>query len=208
MQQRQFSSFGSPGSITQPAPVPNPPGGVLGYIDPRSTAPVGGFPSSLGEQQSRFHQVLVDQEKENWPLSLAAMLPSAMLAGLGAVDVFLAGEALPYLRATPVSFPEREALGRTGNFFEVRKGQAVHKAMEAQVKTKPGWDWGKQIRGSKLRPDIRTPRERYMELKPNTPYGKRAAAEAVKRYKSASDRPTRAIYYDPDEYDIDGNKKP
>jgi hypothetical protein len=40
----------------------------------------------------------------------------------------------------------------------------------------------------------------YLELKPNTPTGRAAAARAAKRYFDATGRPVRPIYYDPKDF--------
>jgi hypothetical protein len=62
------------------------------------------------------------------------------------------------------------------------------------------------LNGRIVRPDVRTPPrvrkpgkdpEPYqMELKPNTPSGRRAAARAVKKYEGTKVK-TRPIFYDP-----------
>lgn len=39
-----------------------------------------------------------------------------------------------------------------------------------------------------------------MELKPNTPSGRRAAARAVRRYEEDTKNKTRAIFYDPKDF--------
>jgi hypothetical protein len=59
-----------------------------------------------------------------------------------------------------------------------------------------------------LKPDLGTPprgpadaaKRYYLELKPNTPTGRAAAARAVKKYFDATGRPVRPIYYDPKDF--------
>lgn len=62
--------------------------------------------------------------------------------------------------------------------------------------------------GRTYRPDVaapaRNPEEpdaRYqMELKPDTPTGRRAAKRVVKRYEQQTGNKTRPVYYDPKDY--------
>jgi hypothetical protein len=78
--------------------------------------------------------------------------------------------------------------------------------MEVRVNAKPGWN-GEQAVATKnglVRPDVRAPartpnpdKRFQMELKPDTPTGRRAAAKAVERYTKETGNKTRAIYYDP-----------
>lgn len=49
-------------------------------------------------------------------------------------------------------------------------------------------------------PDINSRGDMFMELKPNTPTGRRAGLRQVKRYRQATRRPVRVIYYDPSDY--------
>jgi hypothetical protein len=59
-----------------------------------------------------------------------------------------------------------------------------------------------------LRPDIAAParnpefpnRRYLMELKPDTPTGRRAGAISKGKYESASENKTRVIYYKPEDF--------
>ena len=61
--------------------------------------------------------------------------------------------------------------------------------------------------GKFVKPDVRTParirgsgkepKAYLMELKPNTPSGRKAAERAVKRYRELTELKTRAIFYEP-----------
>jgi hypothetical protein len=47
------------------------------------------------------------------------------------------------------------------------------------------------------KPDVVTPNGRFMELKPNTPSGRRAGARQAQRYRDQLGMKGRVIYYDP-----------
>ncbi len=75
------------------------------------------------------------------------------------------------------------------------------------ARAKDGWTPGPRVAGpndTTLIPDIgapmRTPgseARRYIEVKPNTPTGRAAAARQVQKYKDATDQNVRALFYDP-----------
>jgi hypothetical protein len=59
-----------------------------------------------------------------------------------------------------------------------------------------------------VKPDVGTPqrdplnpdKRYYLELKPNTPTGRSAAAKAASRYSVKTGQKVRPIYYDPKDY--------
>jgi len=80
------------------------------------------------------------------------------------------------------------------------RGREAHKEFAERVKQKPGWQSEKTItgpNGEKLRPDALTPSGRPVELKPNTPSGRRQGARQIEKYKEATGTNGRVIYYDP-----------
>jgi hypothetical protein len=89
-------------------------------------------------------------------------------------------------------------------------GRKAHEEFKQRVKAKEGWDADQSVPKQErvLRPDAQTPRrnpendeERFnIELKPNTPRGRRAGAESKRRYERATKNRTRVIYYDPKDY--------
>lgn len=85
-----------------------------------------------------------------------------------------------------------------------------HNDLGAKIAQKPGWEYGARIDvegGKYIKPDVQTPArirpkglepEPYLlELKPNTPSGRKAAEKAVKRYNELTGLKTRAIFYEP-----------
>ncbi|WP_229794358.1 RHS repeat-associated core domain-containing protein, partial [Arenicella chitinivorans] len=80
------------------------------------------------------------------------------------------------------------------------RGREAHKEFAEKVKQKPGWKSEKTITGPNgeiLRPDALTPSGRPVELKPNTPTGRRQGEGQIKKYKEATGKNGRVIYYDP-----------
>jgi len=80
------------------------------------------------------------------------------------------------------------------------RGREAHKEFAERVKQKPGWQSEKTItgpNGEKLRPDALTPSGRPVELKPNTPSGRRQGAKQIQKYKEATGKNGRVIYYNP-----------
>ena len=78
------------------------------------------------------------------------------------------------------------------------RGRAEHKDFATKVKQKPGWQSEKTIigpNGKKLRPDAMTPSGRPVELKPNTPSGRRQGAKQIQKYMEATGKNGRVIYY-------------
>ena len=59
-----------------------------------------------------------------------------------------------------------------------------------------------------MKPDVSAParnpkfpnRRNQMELKPNTPSGRRASAKAVEKYKRLTGNKTRPLFYDPNDF--------
>jgi hypothetical protein len=108
-------------------------------------------------------------------------------------------------RRGPLDFVERDPYRRVGDNYATRKGRAAHADFNKQVENKPGWEPQPKLNRpdrSPLRPDAGTPQRNpderyYLELKPNTPSGRTAAARAVKRYQGLTDNKVRAVFYDP-----------
>jgi hypothetical protein len=81
----------------------------------------------------------------------------------------------------------------------IERGKQAHKELEDKLAAK-GWDPKPALRGAdgKLhKPDVVTPNGRFMELKPNTPSGRRAGARQAKRYREQLGMKGRVIYYEP-----------
>jgi hypothetical protein len=155
--------------------------------------------TELRRQQVDFHNTVAALDRENSWLAVPALAPAAAVLGLQGAGL-LAGRLLARQTASlPLNFLEREALIRGGNTYAARIGQMAHNALRDRLKQKPGWEYEQRHAAglSYVKPDVTTPRNRLMELKPNTVSGRQAAEAAVKRYKALTKQRTRAIYYDP-----------
>ncbi len=111
-----------------------------------------------------------------------------------------------------------DATNRTRNFVgghtsAAKRGQEAHREFAERVKSKPGWrsepqdlidpKTGRKVNlidpktGRKVRPDALDPSGHPVELKPNTPSGRRAGRRQIKAYERATGKIGRVIYYDP-----------
>jgi RHS repeat-associated protein len=122
-------------------------------------------------------------------LSIAAMVPFVGNAATGiklmrvakGAEGPLRGAANPRVRAA------------------IERGKQAHKELEGKLKAK-GWEVRPSLRGAdgKLhKPDVVTPNNRFMELKLNTPSGRRAGARQAERYRKQLSMEGRVIYYEP-----------
>lgn len=99
---------------------------------------------------------------------------------------------------------------RVGDNWATRAGRLAHKALKERLEQKEGWDYEPRFRGPNglRKPDVGAPARnptnsdarRLMELKPDTPSGRRAAERVVREYQAETGNKTRAIYYNPEDY--------
>jgi hypothetical protein len=86
----------------------------------------------------------------------------------------------------------------------------AHADLNARVAQKPAWKPQPTVSneegvfrpdvGLRVRDPVKTDSRFQLELKPDTPSGRRAAARAVKRYVEGTGNKTRAIFYNPKDY--------
>lgn len=156
--------------------------------------------TELRRQQAAFRQTRVALDRQNGWMAVPALAPAAVVMGLEGVGIAAARAAGPRLATIPLRFPGREPARIGGDNHAARVGRRAHKYIEQTVKNKENWKYEEPVKRPgqpSSKPDIKTPRDRYIEVKPDTPSGHRAGARAVERYRSATRRPTRAVYYDP-----------
>lgn len=161
----------------------------------------------LRRKQEEFKKTTRALDRENAVLAIPALAPVAAVLGLEGA-AYVGGLLAPTIaRRAPLVLQEAEPYLRVGDNWATRAGRRAHAALKEWVAQKPGWQSEPSVRveGRVLKPDVRTPsRIRssgeqptpfQMELKPNTPTGRKAAARAIKKYE-ATEVKTRPIYYD------------
>jgi hypothetical protein len=90
---------------------------------------------------------------------------------------------------------------RGGESAAAAYGRQRHKELAEQVGQKgPGWQWEPRLIGADgkvYKPDVVTPGNHILELKPNTPSGHAAGARQIQIYEEQLGMRGRVIYYDP-----------
>lgn len=156
----------------------------------------------LRRQQAEFRRAREQAERENSWMAVPALAPAAVVMGLegaGLLAARLATRRLAGILDMPAVAPARiPARARGGETPAAARGREQHQKLRQRVLEK-GWEYEPRVpdkKGSYIKPDVRTPRDYYMELKPNTPSGKAAAVSTVRRYRRITDTPVRGILYD------------
>ncbi|WHI49785.1 hypothetical protein P3339_15050 [Microbulbifer sp. MLAF003] len=123
--------------------------------------------------------------------------------GVAAVGFRAATKAIKLYKAGKVSSGASQTLRGAANpkvRAAIERGKQAHRELDQKVAQKPGWQANPPLRGAdgKIhKPDVVTPNGRFMELKPNTPSGRRAGARQAQRYQEQLSMKGRVIYYDP-----------
>lgn len=165
--------------------------------------------AELRRQQAEFKKTERAISRENAWMAVPALGPVAAVMGLEGA-AYVAGRLAPAVaQRAPLVLQRADPYLRVGDNWATRAGRRAHAALKERVALKPGWDPEPSAPlkdGRILRPDVRTPsRVRtqgkepepfQMELKPNTPSGRAAAARAVRKYEPTGVK-TRPIFYDP-----------
>lgn len=210
--------------VAAPPPRRAPPFGghlVSGPSAPqpgaRISAAFGGVPAmdpyaeaDLRQRQAAFDRVAREIDVRNAPFAIPALAPEMVVGALDLVGAIAALRAGSSVRPSPLVFTNKDPPPRlTGDTWYTRRGRAAHAQFEAAVNQKQaqGWQAEKMLttKNGKIRPDALTPArnpadpmKRFnLDLKPDTPSGRRAAARAVKKYTEATENKTRVIFYDP-----------
>lgn len=184
--------------------------GTIQYGALRATLPSDQELAELRRQQVAFSKTTRQIDIQNSGYAIPALAAPLAALGLGAVGAWAAGELAPAAEGV-LDFLESDPYLRVGDNWSTRIGRQAHKLLEDRLAAKDGWEpQPKLLRPGQrpLRPDVGTPStdpadaapKFYMELKPNTPSGRAAAARAVKRYQGLTDKKIRPIYYDPKDF--------
>ena len=166
----------------------------------------------LRRQQAEFKKVVDEVSKENAWMAIPALAPVVAVGALEAA----AAMSVPMIGAAasrgPLVLTAKEPYLRVGDNWATRAGRRAHAALRARVKAKAGWESEPAITlqsGGTGRPDVAAPvrsstaegitRRNMMEMKPDTPSGRKAAEQAIKKYEGL-DRKLRALFYNPKDY--------
>lgn len=84
----------------------------------------------------------------------------------------------------------------------LERGREAHREFAERVKAKEGWvsepqNFTDPATGRKVIPDAVTPSGRPVELKPNTPSGRRQGRRQLIKYERATGKKGKVVYYDP-----------
>lgn len=201
---------------SRPRPVSSPGAGrAEGAVNASSTvAPRQSVSSEnltgLRRQQAAFREEVLEESKKNSWMAVPALAPAAVVVGLEGLAFAAARAAAPAVSRLPLNLAGREPALRVGDNWATRAGRLAHKALKERLEQKEGWDYEPRFRGPNglRKPDVGAPARnptnsdarRLMELKPDTPSGRRAAERVVREYQAETGNKTRAIYYNPEDY--------
>jgi hypothetical protein len=140
-------------------------------------------------------------------MAVPALAPAAAVLGLEAGAAIAARLVPQAVTRGPLMLTERMPYLRVGQNWATRAGQRADKFYKEMARAKEGWQPEPRVpgpNGTTLKPDIGAPRRtpdpavrKYIEVKPNTPSGRAAAARQVKKYEEATRQKVRALFYDP-----------
>lgn len=182
--------------------IAGPSGVARNEPSPQSLPPLDDM-AEFRRQQAEFAQITRDIGNRNSWFAIPALAPAAVVLGLETAGAIGAEMAAPKAAMPPLQLIESDPYPRVGDNWATRAGRRAHADFKRRVELKDGWDWENGLtskEGQTMRPDISSRGDMFMELKPNTPTGRRAGLRQVKRYRQATDRPVRVIYYDPSDY--------
>jgi hypothetical protein len=158
------------------------------------------------KQQAAYDQARRKSSDENWWLSIPALAPAGAVLLAEGVGTLAARYAPIPLNSGPHVLTERMPHLRVGDNWATRAGRRAHDTYRDMAKAK-GWEVEQTLEGSRLRPDIKPPQRvtgqaqppkiKYIEIKPNTPSGRAAAARQVKQYQAQGGVKVRTLYYQP-----------
>jgi hypothetical protein len=173
----------------------------FGYVPEPDEAEIADIRREQAEQHRG--EEAVDREKR-WMLG-PIFAPLALAVGSEIAGSIAAREMLRRMAAAR-GVPARRFEPNRGENPYAAAGRKAHEEFKARVRAKDGWqaDEGVNTKEGLLRPDARTPprnpqkpeKQFSIELKPNTPRGRREDASAKRRYERATDNRTRVIYYE------------
>ena len=150
----------------------------------QTQADIEAFENSLG-RSSQVAIILIGIRKE-----LVAGLSKGYLSFVRSVEV---------PNARPRDSRGRFTTGAGGDSAEAAAGREAHDAFDETVRAKPGWQSRPRIVDADSNvhiPDALSPSGRPVELKPNTPSGRKAGQRQLRRYEEVTGKKGRVVYYD------------
>lgn len=166
--------------------------------------------TELRREQEAFRKVVHAESQKNSWMAIPALAPAAVILAAEGAGALALRPLVREARKIPHRFVERDPFLRVGDNWATRAGRRAHDALEDRLASKPGWEYEPMLTGESgrmLKPDVGAParnplsnRRHLMELKPNTPSGRAAAARAAKKYETETGNKTRPIYYDPKDF--------
>lgn len=175
----------------------------------RSYAPSPEKVAETHRQQAEIADARRNFDHHNWGLPAFALAPIFVAGAAELADLAAARVAAAASEGTPLVLTKKDPYMRVGDNWSTRAGNRAHAQMRQRVKAKDDWESEPpfEANGRVLRPDVMAPprpsrpdKPRFMELKPNTPTGRKAGERAIRKYKQIPDSRTRVIYYDPKDY--------
>jgi hypothetical protein len=196
---RSLARFARPAAVGSGSPQ-------ITYGALRAPAPSDQELAELRRQQAAFSNTARQIDIRNSWFAAPALAPPLVALGLGALGEWAVGEAAPEAEQAVANFVERDPYLRVGDNWATRAGRRAHAALKERLAQKPGWKYEPRIEepgDPPLKPDVGAPQRnpldprsrKLMELKPDTPSGRAAAARAVKRYLDGTGRTVRPIFY-------------
>lgn len=196
-----------PTKPTNPPRPTSPDEDGVRYGNLYAPAPSANELAELRRQQSEFGRTVRQIDIQNSWMAVPPLAPIAAVLGVEAAAAAAARVGPKIVSRGPLVLTKRDPDPRVGDFWATRAGRAADKFYKDMARAKDGWKPEPRIvskDGKLLKPDLGTPPRtpdpsvrNYIEVKPNTPSGRAAAARQVKKYEQATERQVRALFYDP-----------
>lgn len=140
-------------------------------------------------------------------MAVPVLAAAAAVLGVEAGAAIAARLAPQVVNRGPLVLTRRDPYLRVGDNWATRAGRRADKFYKDMARAKEGWQPEPRVpgpNGTTLKPDVAAPRRtsdpavrKYIEVKPNTPSGRTAAARQVRKYAEATEQKVRALFYDP-----------
>lgn len=207
MSNRQINSARPRSPDQRPSTRASGPQDGIRYGSLYAPAPTPDELAELRRQQAEFDRTARQIDRQNSWMLVPSLAPIAAVLGVEAAAALAAGFAPKVISRGPLVLTKRDPYPRVGDNWATRAGRRADKHYKDMARAKEGWKPEPRIvgpDGKLLKPDLGTPPRtpdpnvrNYIEVKPNTPSGRAAAARQVKKYEEATGRKVRPLFYDP-----------